>query len=236
MSAVAASYLAPKVEPPPPANGTAPPVAMPIRSSALGASPAKMAPSPALEIFYRTPSESIALALNGKLAAASASTSALTSASGAEAPPSTSSLANGSSRSRTRSHRPDDNGRNPFIDVKPSPQPEASSSQLQTPLPEPALSALYAPDLLTGSSPIKVTKTKKGKGRAKSTEDTASILNDDFCSSCNGIGRFLCCDGCPKSFHFYCLEPPLELNELPPEDEWFCRECRASKKVSTRTR
>lgn len=48
--------------------------------------------------------------------------------------------------------------------------------------------------------------------------------NEDFCSACGGIGNFLCCEGCPKSFHLECLNPPLEEDELP-EGDWFCNHC-----------
>lgn len=54
--------------------------------------------------------------------------------------------------------------------------------------------------------------------------------NDDFCSACGGIGRFLCCEGCPKSFHFTCSDPPYDEDNLP-EGSWFCKSCRA-KRVS----
>jgi hypothetical protein len=30
-----------------------------------------------------------------------------------------------------------------------------------------------------------------------------------------------------------CLEPPLLPNELPEEDEWFCKECKAAHSVSS---
>lgn len=51
-----------------------------------------------------------------------------------------------------------------------------------------------------------------------------AMANDDFCSTCGGLGRFLCCEGCPKSFHFSCVDPPLDEESLP-ESEWFCQEC-----------
>ncbi|KAL6451548.1 RCO1 Transcriptional regulatory protein RCO1 [Candida maltosa Xu316] len=46
--------------------------------------------------------------------------------------------------------------------------------------------------------------------------------NDDFCFSCGMPGVFICCESCPKSFHFTCCDPPLE---EAPEDEWYCQEC-----------
>ncbi|ORY35491.1 hypothetical protein BCR39DRAFT_460802 [Naematelia encephala] len=66
---------------------------------------------------------------------------------------------------------------------------------------------------------------RKGKGA-----DLVSP-NQDFCSACRGIGRFLCCDGCPRSFHFMCLEPPLRIDELPEEETWYCKKCQAERPV-----
>ncbi|KAK6198060.1 uncharacterized protein RJT21DRAFT_89232 [Scheffersomyces amazonensis] len=53
-------------------------------------------------------------------------------------------------------------------------------------------------------------------------KDDPTKDNDDFCSSCGGPGIFICCETCPKSFHFTCCDPPLE---KAPEDDWFCKEC-----------
>lgn len=77
-------------------------------------------------------------------------------------------------------------------------------------------------------------------------EDLASY-NNDICDTCGGHGRFLCCDGCPRSFHFACTNPPLDTDEMPfpngtllskptsqdprlrghatADDSWFCRVC-----------
>ncbi|EEB06070.1 hypothetical protein SJAG_01110 [Schizosaccharomyces japonicus yFS275] len=49
-------------------------------------------------------------------------------------------------------------------------------------------------------------------------------INNDFCFSCNGSGNFLCCESCPNSFHFSCLDPPLDEFNLPNES-WFCKTC-----------
>lgn len=53
------------------------------------------------------------------------------------------------------------------------------------------------------------------------TSDSA-MANDDFCTTCGGAGIFICCESCPRSFHFTCCEPPLE---DCPEDNWHCLEC-----------
>lgn len=47
--------------------------------------------------------------------------------------------------------------------------------------------------------------------------------NDDFCASCHGGGELICCDGCTRSFHLKCLDPPMTQASLP--DEWFCNVC-----------
>lgn len=48
--------------------------------------------------------------------------------------------------------------------------------------------------------------------------------NDGHCSACQGTGKLLCCDDCPKSFHFTCIEPPIEEADIPDEP-FFCMSC-----------
>lgn len=51
--------------------------------------------------------------------------------------------------------------------------------------------------------------------------------NFEHCAACGGTGRLLCCDGCPKSFHFSCLDPPqveVAQDEIQDED-WYCPNC-----------
>ncbi|KAI1500589.1 hypothetical protein F5X99DRAFT_234803 [Biscogniauxia marginata] len=47
--------------------------------------------------------------------------------------------------------------------------------------------------------------------------------NDDSCYTCGGNGQLVCCDGCNYSFHFMCIDPPMDEGHEP--DEWFCNEC-----------
>ncbi|KAK9451190.1 uncharacterized protein V1518DRAFT_412793 [Limtongia smithiae] len=63
---------------------------------------------------------------------------------------------------------------------------------------------------------------------ATSDPDDPTKFNDDFCSACGGPGRFLCCDGCPRSFHFTCTDPPYDEDNLP-EGAWFCKNCYAKR-------
>ena len=89
-------------------------------------------------------------------------------------------------------------------------------------------------------------------------EEELAALNNDTCETCGGQGRFLCCDGCPRSFHFACMEPPLDVDEMPPpngalfrdaknmgearaararaDDSWFCRACCAEHRAPRPTK
>lgn len=59
--------------------------------------------------------------------------------------------------------------------------------------------------------------------------------NDEYCASCGGEGKLLCCDGCTNSFHHACLEPPLNADD-EVEGEWFCPQCVAKRSRSTTTK
>ena len=43
--------------------------------------------------------------------------------------------------------------------------------------------------------------------------------NDDYCFRCGGGGDLLLCDRCDRSYHLFCVDPPLD---APPEGEWLC--------------
>ncbi|KIW10792.1 hypothetical protein PV08_10091 [Exophiala spinifera] len=60
----------------------------------------------------------------------------------------------------------------------------------------------------------------------------AEVDNDEYCASCGGEGKLLCCDGCTNSFHHACLEPPLDADD-EVEGEWFCPQCVAKRSRST---
>lgn len=51
--------------------------------------------------------------------------------------------------------------------------------------------------------------------------------SDDFCAACKGAGEFVCCDGCPRVFHYLCCDPPrIE----PPDGSFLCYECNSKVK------
>ncbi|RFU26877.1 hypothetical protein B7463_g9475, partial [Scytalidium lignicola] len=62
-----------------------------------------------------------------------------------------------------------------------------------------------------------------GNGTSHNPDD-----NDEYCSACGGSGDLVCCDGCTRSFHFKCVDPPMNENSLP--DEWFCNLCLSSRR------
>lgn len=68
---------------------------------------------------------------------------------------------------------------------------------------------------LPRSSSLTLTKPLPPPAAAADPEDT----NDDFCRQCGGGGDLLLCDRCDRSYHMYCLDPPLE---VAPEGEWHC--------------
>jgi PHD-finger len=56
------------------------------------------------------------------------------------------------------------------------------------------------------------------------------LNNEDHCSSCRSYGALVYCDGCPRAFHLWCLDPPMEGVD-DGDARWFCPTC-AARKVS----
>ncbi|KAF8136138.1 hypothetical protein EV363DRAFT_1428597 [Boletus edulis] len=85
--------------------------------------------------------------------------------------------------------------------------------------------------------------TRKDKGKGKETdrgirvkeepsgiisfspEPSLGLLNEDHCSSCRSLGALVYCDSCPRAFHLWCLDPPMEAVDLPEGEKWFCPSC-----------
>ncbi|KLP09898.1 uncharacterized protein Y057_6389 [Fusarium fujikuroi] len=80
------------------------------------------------------------------------------------------------------------------------------------------------------SSPVKkrggtAAGVPRPQGEALATNGVAKDQvsdNDEDCSACGAAGDVVCCDGCPRSFHFECVGM-IPSDHLP--DEWFCNEC-----------
>ena len=56
--------------------------------------------------------------------------------------------------------------------------------------------------------------------------------NNDFCAACGASGFLLCCDGCDRSFHFSCLDPPLNENASELNEPWYCYICVAKRPLT----
>lgn len=56
--------------------------------------------------------------------------------------------------------------------------------------------------------------------------------NNDFCEACGASGFLLCCDGCDRSFHFSCLDPPLNEDASELNEPWYCFMCVAKRPVT----
>ncbi|OKL57642.1 hypothetical protein UA08_06983 [Talaromyces atroroseus] len=65
---------------------------------------------------------------------------------------------------------------------------------------------------------------EQASGEAAASSQDESLDNNDYCRQCQRSGSLLCCDGCVNSYHFSCLEPPLDPAHLP-EGQWFCPSC-----------
>lgn len=52
--------------------------------------------------------------------------------------------------------------------------------------------------------------------------------NQDHCSACRFVGALLYCDSCPRAFHMWCLDPPMEDDDVP-SGAWFCPGCELQK-------
>ncbi|KAG0140436.1 hypothetical protein CROQUDRAFT_358638 [Cronartium quercuum f. sp. fusiforme G11] len=125
----------------------------------------------------------------------------------------------------------------------PPPPPPPSSSSLPSqkrPLPEqgPTTTSVTASRAKRPRANVKY-RNGKGPSRRMATAGAANSsrlssgiemtnVSSDFCAACGAAGLYVCCDGCPRVFHPFCLEPPLSGVEEAGE-HWYCRECDASR-------
>ncbi|KAK5168646.1 uncharacterized protein LTR77_005955 [Saxophila tyrrhenica] len=129
----------------------------------------------------------------------------------------------------------------------------AVSTDLDSPLSTPASSRQSTPQVAKAPAKAfgKKAKTKqspekkqlaayggmpgaRGAGRESPADDDNEELseNNDFCSACGGSGYLLCCDGCDRSFHFACLDPPLNDEASELNEPWYCYICVAKRPIT----
>lgn len=77
---------------------------------------------------------------------------------------------------------------------------------------------------------LKTMRRHEGKQDMPCLEDEDELIN--YCAVCQDGGELLCCDSCDKSFHLWCLSPPLD---TVPDGRWECPACasRASNAMCT---
>jgi len=100
--------------------------------------------------------------------------------------------------------------------VKISPRKEKQQPNRQRSPPHPLTAALVRDEAVSGTATPRFIINMK----ADKEDSDPTRYNEENCGACGGPGRFLCCEGCPKSFHFTCLDPPIDENDLP-EDSWY---------------
>merc|ERR1712085_76704 len=59
---------------------------------------------------------------------------------------------------------------------------------------------------------------------SSSSSSSSGTEDNDTCVICENVGELLICDGCERSYHRQCLDPPLALGNVPDGD-WFCPPC-----------
>lgn len=70
-------------------------------------------------------------------------------------------------------------------------------------------------------------ETDAGNGAQSKPAQLNQVLNYDHCVSCGDGGKLLCCDRCPRSFHFDCVNPPINPNDSEiMKSDWFCNKCK----------
>ncbi|RXW24140.1 hypothetical protein EST38_g1704 [Candolleomyces aberdarensis] len=123
-------------------------------------------------------------------------------------------------------------------------EPSGSATGDEEPTLSRSNSSLNLQDSTSHNSAPKGGKKDKGKGREVCTPPTAMrvkeepkavplptpepasnlLNNNDHCSSCRSNGALVYCDGCPRAFHLWCLDPPME-NIDEGDSRWFCPGC-----------
>ncbi|KAI9653481.1 MAG: hypothetical protein M1831_006029 [Alyxoria varia] len=85
----------------------------------------------------------------------------------------------------------------------------------------------------TNGSASGAAKSVSKKKQAVVQDNVSEDTNDEHCASCDLhmndpqiVDPLLCCEGCPKSMHPSCLDPPHPVSMVDEVDKWYCDECK----------
>ncbi|EKD18370.1 uncharacterized protein L3040_006756 [Drepanopeziza brunnea f. sp. 'multigermtubi'] len=150
-------------------------------------------------------------------------------------------LLHNSRETRQNSRYVSEEGSSPTeLAFKPPFPPGGSGPSSRAGTPNPATRQSKKPKIGTGLR-VKISPVKKNKGTlAGIPKDLRSPTgnggtvaqdgeNDEFCSACGGCGGLVCCDGCTRSFHSNCIDPPLSDDAVDKSPDWFCNACEYKK-------
>uniref|UniRef100_A0A7N0T7C7 Protein CHROMATIN REMODELING 4 n=1 Tax=Kalanchoe fedtschenkoi TaxID=63787 RepID=A0A7N0T7C7_KALFE len=94
-------------------------------------------------------------------------------------------------------------------------------------LPSPPNISSHIDDNSIAPESLKDSSARRSKRSALSFDQSASKKTGHDghyyeCVICDVGGDLLCCDGCPRTYHIECLNPPLE---CVPHGKWLCSHC-----------
>lgn len=81
------------------------------------------------------------------------------------------------------------------------------------------------PSLVSFEPTLRLSRCSPGLSWSLSRSLIGVQSNEDHCSACRSFGSLVYCDGCPRAFHLWCLDPPMESADLPEGERWFCPAC-----------
>ncbi|KAJ2826398.1 hypothetical protein IWW50_002374 [Coemansia erecta] len=79
-------------------------------------------------------------------------------------------------------------------------------------------------------------RTPTRAARQNGARSSSGAEAHDACDACGQAGQFICCERCPRVYHFMCVEPPMTKEMVGQIDHWYCRVCahQRSKKRKSR--
>ncbi|KAL0578257.1 hypothetical protein V5O48_003752 [Marasmius crinis-equi] len=125
----------------------------------------------------------------------------------------------------------------PDTDIQMIDAPSVSRSASVQPVPEPKSDGPSRPrrkdkGKAKEGDPVSRVKEEPRATNLHTPEPNPNLLNNnDHCSACRSQGALVYCDGCPRAFHLWCLDPPMDSVD-EGDSAWFCPGCAKPKNRS----